>query len=68
MLFASLFNDAATSAGFIAASIAVGGFLSHAQPALAGKDEQAVKSATVLGGLGGFVVAASVSLGALLMR
>jgi hypothetical protein len=33
MVSASLFNDAATGVGFMAGSIAVGGFLAHAQPA-----------------------------------
>jgi hypothetical protein len=43
--------------GLMAAAIAVFGFLSHAWPVIAGRDETAVRRATVVGGLGGFVTA-----------
>lgn len=48
----------ATGAGFMAAAIAVGGFLAHVQPFLRGRNDQAVRVATVVGGLGGLVFAA----------
>jgi hypothetical protein len=53
----SLVGSAATGIGLMAAAIAVSGFLAHAWPALAGKDEIALRRATVAGGLGGFVAA-----------
>lgn len=62
LTMASIFNDAATGAGFMAASIAVGGFLAHMRPALAGEDDQAVSSATIRGGIGGLLAATLISL------
>lgn len=50
-------TTAATGAGFAAASIAVCGFLLHVAPALSNAPEGAIRRATALGGLGGFVAA-----------
>jgi hypothetical protein len=44
---------AASASGLIAAAIAIGGFLAHVRPALAGADEQRLKTATVRGGVWG---------------
>jgi hypothetical protein len=62
LAFASLLNDAATGAGFMAAAIAVSGFLTHAWPAMAGRDDVALRRATVIGGLVGFGIALGVIL------
>jgi hypothetical protein len=59
----SVITIAATGAGFMAASIAVGGFIVHVGPALTGKDEARVRAATVIGGLGGLAVAVLVIVG-----
>jgi len=53
----TLVSSAATGTGFLAAAIAVCGFLAHAWPAMVGKDEVEIRRATVIGGLGGFAVA-----------
>jgi hypothetical protein len=47
-------------AGFIAACIAIGGFLGHTRPALRRQDDLEVRRATVIGGLWG--LAASIFL------
>jgi glycerol-3-phosphate acyltransferase PlsY len=52
-LLGSIVDDGATATGFMAAAIAVGGFLGHAWPVLRGQDEAAVRVATVAGGLCG---------------
>jgi hypothetical protein len=52
-----IFNDAATGAGLMAGAIAVGGFLAHAPRALRQDSDEAVRSATVVGGLAGFAAA-----------
>jgi hypothetical protein len=49
----SLLNDAIAAAGFIAASIAVGGFIGQVGPALAREEDGAVRSAVTIGGLCG---------------
>jgi hypothetical protein len=54
----SFIGDAASGAGFVAACIAVCGFLMQVRPALAREDDRAVRAATVVGGLVGLVVAA----------
>jgi hypothetical protein len=53
-------SNAVTGFGLTAAAIAVGGFLAHVRPALAGDDEQRLREATVIGGLGGIAVAVTV--------
>jgi hypothetical protein len=53
----SLINDFASGAGFVAACIAVFGFLMQVPPALVKADEKAVRAATVVGGLGGLLIA-----------
>jgi hypothetical protein len=57
MVFGSAVNQFAALAGLMAASIAIGGFLAHAQPALAGEHESELRRATVAGGLYGLAVA-----------
>ncbi|HET8814736.1 MAG TPA: hypothetical protein VFM51_07240 [Solirubrobacterales bacterium] len=56
----SLISDAATGAGFIAASIAIGGFLMQAYPALGKRSDGAVRAATAVGGLIGLIIAIAV--------
>lgn len=53
----SLTNDVASGVGFIAASIAVCGFLLQALPTLTRKPEEEVRMAMVVGGLIGFFIA-----------
>jgi uncharacterized membrane protein len=55
-------GNAANVAGFIAAAIAVCGFLMQAPVALTGKKEQEVRAATVIGGLCGLFIACGVVL------
>lgn len=57
MIVGALFLDAAAGAGMLAAAIAVGGFLAHAGPTFFGADEKKIREATVVGGLGGLLVA-----------
>ncbi len=57
MVEGTLVSSAATGIGLMAAAIAVSDFLAHAWSALVGKDEIALRRATVVGGLGGFVAA-----------
>jgi len=52
-VMATLLDRSATVAGLMAAAIAVGGFLAHAVPALAGWDEKTLRQITVIGGLWG---------------
>jgi hypothetical protein len=54
---ASLLNDAVAGSGFIAATIAIGGFIGQVGPALAREEDGAVRSATAVGGLCGLTVA-----------
>ena len=64
----SIVGDAAFGTGFMAAAIAVCGFMAHAHPVLTGKGEEAVRVATVVGGLVGLGVSALVTLGAAFAR
>jgi len=50
-----LIDDFAAGAGFIAATIAVCGFIGQAVPALRRRDDETVRAATVLGGLVGLL-------------
>jgi glucokinase len=50
-------NDFSSGAGFLAAAIAVGGFIGHIGPALFGRSEERVRKATVIGGSSGLGVA-----------
>jgi hypothetical protein len=52
----------------MAAGIAVCGFLAHARPALAGKDDAELRQATVVGGLGGFLAAVTMIVISALVR
>jgi uncharacterized membrane protein len=56
MAIGALVSSAATAAGLMAASIAVCGFLAHAKPAISGKSEAEMRTATVVGGLFGFLL------------
>jgi hypothetical protein len=68
VLFAtSLSDEFATGFGMAAAAIAVGGFLAHSVPALAGAGEKRIRFATVVGGLVGFALAAAVVVLSVLM-
>jgi hypothetical protein len=57
MTIGSLVSSAATVSGLMVASIAVCGFLAHAKPAIGGKSDAELKTATVVGGLFGFLLA-----------
>jgi hypothetical protein len=61
----SLINDLASGAGFVAACIAVCGFLMQIPPALVKADEKSVRAATVVGGIGGLFLAAALIVFAL---
>lgn len=52
-MLASTINLLAALGGLVTASILIGGFLAHAKPALAGKEEAELRRATVVGGLVG---------------
>jgi hypothetical protein len=58
----SIIGDATSGAGLVAAFIAVFGFLWQAPAALARKDDQAVRVATVAGGLFGLAIAMAILL------
>jgi hypothetical protein len=62
VLAGSIASQFAEGMGMTAAAIAVAGFLAHAPWALTGRDERSLREATVIGGLGGFVVAAAIGL------
>ena len=55
---ATFISDAAATSGFLAATIAIGGFLGQVWPALRRKEDPAVRAATVVGGLIGMGAAA----------
>jgi hypothetical protein len=58
----SLTSDATGAFGFMAAAIAVFGFLWQAPPALGKRADSVVRAATVIGGLVGFGFAIAVIL------
>jgi len=60
--FGSVIEDGATATGFMAAAIAVGGFLGHVGPVLWHRGEAAIRVGTVLGGLCGLAIALFVPL------
>jgi len=64
----SIIVDATTEIGLMAGLIAVGGFLAHVRPALQGRPETELRSATVRGGLGGLVAVAAINVWALLWQ
>jgi hypothetical protein len=49
----TILGQSVTLVGFMAGAIAVGGFLGHAGPVLAGWREEELRRATVVGGLWG---------------
>ena len=55
----SIIGDFASGAGFVAACIAICGFLMQIPPALVKADERSVRAATVVGGIGGLFLAAA---------
>jgi hypothetical protein len=55
----SFIGDVTSGAGFLAAAIAVCGFLGQAAPALMRRDDHTVRALTVAGGLVGLVVGVS---------
>jgi hypothetical protein len=57
LIVGSIVSDAATGVGFLAGSIAVGGFIGHLPAALTRKEEEVVAFATVGGGTAGLVFA-----------
>jgi hypothetical protein len=60
LVVADVMNDFASGAGFLAAAIAVGGFIAHIGPAFSGWSEERLRQATVAGGIGGLCFAVSV--------
>lgn len=52
-----LFSDAVAGSGFIAASIAIGGFIGQVGPALAREEDGSIRFAMTIGGLFGLAVA-----------
>jgi glycerol-3-phosphate acyltransferase PlsY len=52
----SIIDEGAAVTGFMAAAIAVGGFLGHAWPVIRHQDEAAIRVATVVGGLYGLAI------------
>jgi hypothetical protein len=53
MMLADIVSEFATGAGFLAAAIAVGGFIAHIGPGLSGASEERLRQATVIGGTAG---------------
>lgn len=53
----SIISDAASGVGFMAATIALCGFLGQAWPALKRQEDEEVRAATVVGGLFGLFAA-----------
>jgi hypothetical protein len=58
----SVLNDFASGAGFVAACIAICGFLMQVPPALVKADEKSVRAATVVGGIVGLFLAAALTI------
>jgi hypothetical protein len=68
LVIATLLDQSVVAAGFMAAMIAVGGFLAQAVPALAGRDEKRLRRLTAAGGLWGiggalFIIVLSATMG-----
>jgi hypothetical protein len=68
MAVGSIASHFAEGFGLAATAIAVCGFLAHVPRALAGASERSIRTATVLGGLGGFGLATVVVVLSELMR
>jgi hypothetical protein len=66
LLVGSFIGNAAATSGFLAATIAIGGFLGQALPALRRRDDSGVRTATVVGGLSGLASAALAAIGSFL--
>jgi hypothetical protein len=62
----SFISEAGSGVGFIAAAIAVCGFVGQVVPALTRKDDQAVRAATVIGGLVGLGAASMAIVGSMM--
>jgi hypothetical protein len=66
MILGPVVVQVAALTGWVAAAIAVGGFLAHAWEAIAGGSEQRLRRLTAIGGLGGVMaVAMTLLVGAL---
>jgi hypothetical protein len=52
----SIVGDIAAGVGLVGGLIAICGFLMHAKPVLERQDETRIRSATVVGGIGGFTI------------
>ena len=63
MLIDSIVIQFATATGFLAAAIAVGGFMAHVRPAITGAPDSILRRRTAIGGLGGLVWALLVIAG-----
>jgi hypothetical protein len=50
MVFEPIIVQLAAATGFMAAAIAVGGFLAHARPAIKGESEEELRRLTAVGG------------------
>lgn len=57
MLVSPFVLQLAAATGFMAAAIAVGGFVAHARPAMAGESEEELRRLTAAGGAFGLAVA-----------
>ncbi|HEX2392204.1 MAG TPA: hypothetical protein VHI77_04725 [Solirubrobacterales bacterium] len=67
MLLTPVVVQVAAVTGFMAAAIAVGGFLAHAREAMTGGSEEDLRRLTAIGGLYGLVaVAVTLMVGVLL--
>jgi hypothetical protein len=68
MVVGSIATQFSSTAGFIAAAIAIGGFLAHARPAIAGKRDTELRRATAIGGLVGLALALLVTVAAVVTQ
>jgi hypothetical protein len=60
LVFASLYSEFIADAGAAAASMAVGGFIGQALPALKGAPDETLRRYTAFGGVAGLCIAAVV--------
>lgn len=60
MLGTDLLTQSATVVGLLAGCIAIGGFLGHARPSMAGEPESVLRRETTVGGLIGMGLAGGV--------
>jgi hypothetical protein len=60
LLVAPVVGELATCVGLFGRMVAVGGFIAHVKPALAGASERQIRRATIAGGVIGLVISLSV--------